>query len=207
MAKIEKALLSVSNKAGIVDFARELIKYNIQFISTGGTARLLRDNDIRLIEVSDYTGYPEMMDGRVKTLHPKIHGGLLGLRGNHDHYREMNEFNIECIDLIAVNIRPFNHNEGNIERILDRIDIGGIALIRSAVKNYRSVTVVSDPDDYQVVLDELEQHDGAVREETNLRLAIKALETTSRYDMIIAEYLKRHSERETAEANYIEIPR
>ena len=105
MAKINKALLSVSDKSGIVDFARELAKYNIQFISTGGTARILRENGLEIMDVSDYTGYPEMMDGRVKTLHPKIHGGLLGVRSNPEHLREMDEYNIESIDMIVVNVQ------------------------------------------------------------------------------------------------------
>jgi phosphoribosylaminoimidazolecarboxamide formyltransferase / IMP cyclohydrolase len=209
MARINKALLSVSDKSCIVDFARELAKFNVQFISTGGTAKILREQGISLLEVSDYIGFPEMMDGRVKTLHPKIHGGLLGLRSNPEHLREMNENNIESIDMIVVNVQPFeslmNSPEYSIEEIMNGIDIGGIALIRSAAKNFESVTVVTDSDDYRILIEHMRENDGVVSKEINLKLAAKVFETTSRYDKLITEYLKPHLERTMK--SYVEIPR
>jgi len=195
MGKIDKALLSVSDKSGIVEFAGELAKFNIQFISTGGTARLLREHGLELLDVSDYTGYPEMMDGRVKTLHPKIHCGLLGVRSNPIHMREMNEYNIEKIDMVVVNVHPFERmgkdSESSFEEIMSGIDIGGMALIRSAAKNCESVTVVVDSDDYGMVIEDLHKNAGAVSKETNLQLAVKVFETTSRYDRLLSEYLRQ----------------
>lgn len=198
MANINKALISVSDKTGIVDFARELAQYKVQFISTGGTARILRENGLEIMDVSDYTGFPEMMDGRVKTLHPKIHGGLLGVRSNPDHCREMDQYNIESIDMIVVNVLPFENitirPEYSIEDAMNKIDIGGIALLRSAAKNFESVTVVIDSDDYGTVIEDMRKYNGAVSRETNIQLAIKVFETTSRYDRFISEYLKKSHE-------------
>jgi phosphoribosylaminoimidazolecarboxamide formyltransferase / IMP cyclohydrolase len=138
-----------------------------------------------------------MMDGRVKTLHPKIYGGLLGLRSNPDHLREMNENNIESIDMIVVNVQPFeslmNVPEFSIEEVMNRIDIGGVALIRSAAKNFESVTVVTDSDDYGLLIEHIQENDGTVSKELNLKLAAKVFETTSRYDKLITEYLKPHA--------------
>jgi phosphoribosylaminoimidazolecarboxamide formyltransferase/IMP cyclohydrolase len=195
MVKINKALLSVSDKSGIVEFATELAKFNIQFMSTGGTAKILRDHGLDLLEVSDYIGYPEMMGGRVKTLHPKIHGGLLGLRSNPDHMREMSKYNIEKIDMLVVNVHPFGRNmndpESSTEDVMGGIDIGGMALVRSAAKNFESVTVVIDSGDYGLVIENLRNNDGLVPKETNLNLAVKVFETTSRYDRLISEYLKQ----------------
>ncbi|MBN1496010.1 MAG: IMP cyclohydrolase [Spirochaetes bacterium] len=211
MAKISKALLSVSDKTGIVDFAREIAKYNIQFISTGGTARLLRENGLGLLDVSDYTGFPEMMDGRVKTLHPKIHGGLLGVRSNPEHLREMDRYNIESIDMIVVNVKNLDHTVDDDGRtcteIMSRVDIGGIALLRSAAKNFESVTVIVDPTDYCTVIDDMRKNDGAVLTETNLQLAVKVFETTAEYDRLISDYLRQKELRSIAEKKYIEIPR
>jgi len=209
MVKINKALLSVSDKTGIVDFARELAKYKIQFISTGGTARILRENGLEIMDVSDYTGFPEMMDGRVKTLHPKIHGGLLGVRSNPDHCREMDQYNIESIDMIVVNVLPFENitirPEYSIEDAMNKIDIGGMALLRSAAKNFESVTVVIDSVDYGTVIEDMRKYNGAVSRETNIQLAIKVFETTSRYDRFISEYLKQKVMNIFTENN-IEIP-
>ncbi len=197
MARINKALLSVSDKSGLVNFASELSKQNVQFISTGGTARILRDYGIALMEVSDYIGCPELMGGRVKTLHPKIYGGLLGLRSNPDHLREMSENNIESIDMIVVNVRPFecitDIPEYSIEEVINGIDIGGISLMRSAAKNFENVTVVTDPDDYQFIIEHMRENDGIVSKEINLKLASKVFEATSRYDRLITDYLKLHS--------------
>ena len=195
MAKINKALISVADKSGIVDFATELARYDVQFISTGGTARLLRESGLCLMDVSDYTGYPELMDGRVKTLHPRIHGGVLGDRSNDEHLREMDRHNIEQIDMIVINVPPFRWNGDDEETaaadVMSGIDIGGTALIRSAAKNFESVTVGVDSGDYDAVLDEMRDHGGAVSQETNLRLAVKALEGTSRYDGMVSDYLRR----------------
>jgi phosphoribosylaminoimidazolecarboxamide formyltransferase / IMP cyclohydrolase len=211
MAKINKALLSVSDKNGIVDFARELSQFGIQFISTGGTATILREQGLELMDVSDYTGYPEMMDGRVKTLHPKIHGGLLGIRSNPDHIREMDAYNIESIDMIVVNVRPMEilmQDHGpSIEDVMNRIDIGGMALLRSAAKNFESVTVVIDSNDYDRVLEDLKKNDGSVSHEMNIDLAVKVFRKTSQYDRLISEYLNRYAALSRSEANYIEIPR
>jgi phosphoribosylaminoimidazolecarboxamide formyltransferase / IMP cyclohydrolase len=211
MAKINKALLSVSDKSGIVEFARELATHGIQFISTGGTATILRENGLELMDVSDYTGYPEMMDGRVKTLHPKIHGGLLGIRSNPEHIRQMDEFNIESIDMIVVNIRPLEtlmQNHGpSISDVMNRIDIGGMALLRSAAKNFESVTVVIDSYDYPMVLEDLKKNNGSVSRETNIELAVKVFKKTSQYDRLISEFLNRYAAHNRSEVNYIEIPR
>jgi len=211
MAKINKALLSVSDKSGIVEFARELAKHDIQFISTGGTATILRKNGMELMDVSDYTGYPEMMDGRVKTLHPRIHGGILGIRSNPEHVRQMDEYNIESIDMIVVNVRPLEtlmQDHGpSISDVMNRIDIGGMALLRSAAKNFESVTVVIDSDDYSMVLDDLKKNNGSITLETNMEPAVKAFKKTSQYDRLISEYLHRYTAHNRSEVNYIEIPR
>jgi phosphoribosylaminoimidazolecarboxamide formyltransferase / IMP cyclohydrolase len=211
MAQIKKALLSVSDKSGIVEFARELETYNIQFISTGGTARILRTNGLEIMEVADYTGYPELMDGRVKTLHPKIHGGLLGLRSNPEHLHDMNEHNIEGIDMIVVNVKPVEQatisKDDALEDAMNRIDIGGIALLRSAAKNFKSVTAVIDSDDYGIIIEEMRNNDGAVSPELNLQLAIKVFETTSRYDSLISDFLRQNAINGFSEKKYIEIPR
>ncbi len=211
MAKIKKALLSVSEKSGIVDFARELETYDIQFISTGGTAGILRANGLEILDVADYTGYPEMMDGRVKTLHPKIHGGLLGVRSNPEHLHDMREYNIEGIDMIVVNVKPVEQamidQDYTLEDAMNRIDIGGIALLRSAAKNFKSVTAVIDSDDYGAIIGEMRKNNGAVGVETNLRLAIKVFETTARYDRLISDFLRQQALRSISEKKYIEIPR
>jgi phosphoribosylaminoimidazolecarboxamide formyltransferase/IMP cyclohydrolase len=210
MAKINKALLSVSDKTGIVDFARELSLYKVQFISTGGTARILRENRLELMDVSDYTGFPEMMDGRVKTLHPKIHGGLLGVRSNPEHLREMDQYNIESIDMIVVNVYPFErmvtNPECTLESVMSNIDIGGMALLRSAAKNFEDVTVVVDPADYGRVIEDMRAQEGTVSRELNMKLAVKVFEATSRYDRLVSDYLRQHPV-SINEERYIEIPR
>src|SRR6185295_13986170 len=149
LRKIRRALISVSDKTGIVDFARQLKNFGVEIISTGGTAKALRDAGIDVREVSDVTGFPEMMDGRVKTLHPKIHGGLLGLRDNTDHQAAMQQHGIEPIDMVVINLYPFAETikrEGvTFDEAIEQIDIGGPAMLRSAAKNFASVAVVSDP--------------------------------------------------------------
>ncbi len=194
MAKIERALISVSDKTGIAEFAKELSNYSVEFLSTGGTANIIRESGLNVIEVSDYTGFPEMLDGRVKTLHPKIHGGLLGLRANNTHVKVMAEHGIKKIDMVVVNLYPFSGTisdpDATFEDAIENIDIGGPAMLRSAAKNFKSVTVITDPSDYGIVLNEMRENNGIVTEETNLKLAIKVFEKTSVYDNTIFNYLK-----------------
>ncbi len=191
MNKITRALISVSDKTGVVEFARGLREAGVEILSTGGTARLLQENGIEVTEVSDYTGFPEMMDGRVKTLHPKIHGGILGRRDLDEVV--MAEHGILPIDLVAVNLYPFEQTvadpDCDLETAIENIDIGGPTMIRAAAKNHHDVAVVVDPLDYAAVLSEMKQNDGALTDETRFRLAVKTFEHTARYDGAIANYL------------------
>ena len=192
MSKIARALISVSDKAGIVEFAQRLHSdFGIEILSTGGTAKLLADNNIPVIEVSDYTGFPEMMDGRVKTLHPKVHGGLLGRRGTDDAV--MAEHNIPPIDMVVVNLYPFAQtiarDDCTLPMAIENIDIGGPTMLRSAAKNHASVSVIVDALDYERVLDEMKNNDGAVTTATRFDLAVKTFEHTANYDGTIANYL------------------
>jgi phosphoribosylaminoimidazolecarboxamide formyltransferase/IMP cyclohydrolase len=196
MTAIKRALISVSDKTGIVDFSRELRQLGVEILSTGGTAKLLADNDIDVIEVSDYTGFPEMMNGRVKTLHPKIHGGLLGRRGIDDAV--MSEHGIAPIDLVVVNLYPFEQtiarDDCTLPMAIENIDIGGPTMLRSAAKNHASVTVVVDANDYDRVLTEIKENDGAVTTATRFDLATKTFEHTAKYDGAIANYLGKISQ-------------
>jgi phosphoribosylaminoimidazolecarboxamide formyltransferase / IMP cyclohydrolase len=185
MSRIQRALISVSDKTGLVEFARELNQLGIELISTGGTARTLRDAGLPVVEVSDYTGFPEMMDGRVKTLHPKVHGGLLFIRGNAEHEAAAAKHGIQPIDLVVVNLYPFEQTPG-----IENIDIGGPSMLRSAAKNHVSVTVVMDPADYPHVLRDLKEHGGNTCEKFRRKLAVKVFETTARYDAAIAEHFR-----------------
>lgn len=191
MTTIKRALLSVSDKSGIIEFARALAKQDIEILSTGGTARLLNDNGIDVIEVSDYTGFPEMMDGRVKTLHPKVHGGILGRRGIDDDVMEAN--GIGAIDLVAVNLYPFEQTiadpDCKLATAIENIDIGGPTMVRSAAKNHAAVTIIVDSNDYARILDEMRHHNGAVGDALRFELAVKAFEHTARYDGLIANHL------------------
>ncbi|MCU7852245.1 MAG: bifunctional phosphoribosylaminoimidazolecarboxamide formyltransferase/IMP cyclohydrolase [Candidatus Thiodiazotropha sp. (ex Monitilora ramsayi)] len=191
MASIKRALISVSDKTGIVDFARSLAEKQIEILSTGGTAKLLTASDVPVTEVSEYTGYPEMMDGRVKTLHPKIHGGILGRRGTDDGV--MKENGIGAIDLIAVNLYPFEETvakpDCDLPTAIENIDIGGPTMLRAAAKNHKDVTVVVDAADYDRVLQEMANNDNAVTDATRFDLAVKTFEHTARYDSAIANYL------------------
>jgi len=193
LVRIRRALISVSDKTGIVDFARELQLFGVEIISTGGTAKALRDAGIEVREVSDVTKFPEMMDGRIKTLHPRIHGALLGLRDNDGHIAAMREHGIEPIDMVVVNLYPFEQTiarEGvTLEEAIEQIDIGGPAMIRSAAKNFESVAVVPDTRHYEVILHEMGQHDGALSMELRQELALDAFSTTSAYDSAISVYL------------------
>jgi phosphoribosylaminoimidazolecarboxamide formyltransferase/IMP cyclohydrolase len=187
---VKRALLSVSDKTGIVEFAKVLASRDVEILSTGGTAKLLSDNGIRVIEVSDYTGFPEMMAGRVKTLHPKIHGGLLGRRGTDDDI--MQQHGIPPIDLVVVNLYPFeqtvNQPGCTFESAIENIDIGGPAMLRSAAKNHASVAVVVDTADYAGVIREID-NSGGISPITRFHLALKVFEHTARYDGAIANYL------------------
>jgi phosphoribosylaminoimidazolecarboxamide formyltransferase/IMP cyclohydrolase len=195
MVKIKRALISVSDKTGILDFAKELDKLGVEILSTGGTAKLFRDNNIRVKEVSEYTGFPEMLGGRVKTLHPKIHGGLLALRENPEHMRALEEHAIGLIDMVVVNLYPFEktiQKEGvSLEEAIENIDIGGPSMLRSAAKNAQSVAVVSDPQDYLCILDELKKNNGSLSRELMRALGVKVFNLTSHYDRAIYEYLSR----------------
>ena len=190
MSSISRALISVSDKTGIVDFARQLSEMSVEILSTGGTARLLTENNIPVIEVSEYTGFPEMMDGRVKTLHPKIHGGILGRRGIDDAVMSQN--GIGPIDLIVVNLYPFEKTIANpdcdLPTAIENIDIGGPTMLRAAAKNHADVTVVVNAEDYQRVLDELKTNN-SISDATRFDLAVKTFEHTSAYDGAIANYL------------------
>ncbi|MEW6325605.1 MAG: bifunctional phosphoribosylaminoimidazolecarboxamide formyltransferase/IMP cyclohydrolase, partial [Nitrospirota bacterium] len=173
--RIARALLSVSNKDGLAPFARALVELGVELISTGGTARLLREQGLPVRDVAEVTGFPEMLDGRVKTLHPKIHGGLLGRRDDPSHVRQMAEHGIAPIDLVVVNLYPFEATLAKAgatpEEIIEQIDIGGPSMVRSAAKNHQDVAVVVDPADYEPVRRELAEHGGALRLETRRRLA------------------------------------
>ncbi|MBA2494210.1 MAG: bifunctional phosphoribosylaminoimidazolecarboxamide formyltransferase/IMP cyclohydrolase [Acidobacteria bacterium] len=193
LRKIKRALISVSDKTGIIDLAKSLQKFGVKIISTGGTAKTLRENQIEVMEVADVTEFPEMMDGRVKTLHPKIHGAFLALRDNEEHQRAMNAHGIEPIDLVVVNLYPFEETIKNedvkLEEAIEQIDIGGPAMIRSAAKNWRDVAVVTDPRLYERVIDELTETGGSLSLETRQTFAALAFTKTSYYDTIISEYL------------------
>ncbi|WP_312747269.1 bifunctional phosphoribosylaminoimidazolecarboxamide formyltransferase/IMP cyclohydrolase [Cedecea neteri] len=187
---VRRALLSVSDKAGIVEFAQALSQRGVELLSTGGTARLLAEANLPVTEVSDYTGFPEMMDGRVKTLHPKVHGGILGRRGQDDAI--MAEHAISPIDMVVVNLYPFAQTvarEGcSLEDAVENIDIGGPTMVRSAAKNHKDVAIVVKSSDYQAIVAELDANEGSLTLETRFDLAIKAFEHTAAYDSMIANY-------------------
>ncbi len=192
MAKVTRALISVSNKDGILEFAREISKLGIEILSTGGTAKMLRDGGIRVKDVSEFTGFPEMLDGRVKTLHPKVHGGLLGIRSNPEHVKQMKQYGIEPIDLVVVNLYPFEQTVAkpgvSFEEAIENIDIGGPTMLRSAAKNHRDVAVVVSPRDYGRVLEEI-QKTGEVSAKTRFELCRTVFLHTARYDSAISAWL------------------
>jgi phosphoribosylaminoimidazolecarboxamide formyltransferase/IMP cyclohydrolase len=197
MRRIERALISVSDKAGIVEFAAGLADMNVEIISTGNTHRLLASKGIRVREVSEFTGFPEMLDGRVKTLHPRVAAGVLAMRGNADHMRQIDENRLQLIDLVCVNLYPFAETirkpNVSMEEAIENIDIGGPSLIRAAAKNYQDVAVVTAPEDYTSILSALKAGGGVLDREMLLALARKAFLYTARYDGRIAEYLSRTS--------------
>ena len=198
---IRKALISVSDKTGLEEFSRTLSRLGIEILSTGGTAAFLTEAGIEVTEVSDYTGFPELFDGRVKTLHPKVHGGLLQVRSDKKHVEQGDENDIPPIDLLVVNLYPFEETiakEGvTLAEAIEKIDIGGPALLRAAAKNYKDVTVVVDPADYSAVAKELEESECATSLKTREHLAIKVFQRTGRYDQAIATYLNQEQETES----------
>jgi len=190
---VKRALISVSNKEGIVDFARELSSLGVEIISTGGTSELLAKSGIKVTGISEITGFPECLDGRVKTLHPKVHGGLLAVRSNPDHMKQIRDLGIEPIDMVVVNLYPFKQTiqkeNVTLAEAIENIDIGGPTMIRSAAKNYQDVVVIVDPKDYETVLSELrETNDVSLK--TKFRLSCKVFEHTSHYDTLIQQYMR-----------------
>ena len=186
---IQRALLSVSDKTGIVDLAQALAERGAEIVSTGGTAGLLKEHNVDVTPVELVTGYPEMLGGRVKTLHPHVHGALLARQDNPDDIQDLQRNGIATLDLIAVNLYPFKATVSrpnvSIEEAIEQIDIGGVALLRAGAKNYRYVTVLSDPDDYETIIEQL-RTDGTVALETRAALAVKAFRQTARYDTFIS---------------------
>ena len=195
--KVLRALISVSNKEGIVDFVKALRKRKVEIISTGGTAKLLEENNVKVMSVSDYTGFPEILDGRVKTLHPKIYGALLAKQSDLEQVEKLKEFGISKIDMVVVNLYPFEATvakpEYTLSDAIENIDIGGVSLLRAASKNYRDVIVITDPKDYLLILEEMNKNDGELSQETRMRLAVKAFSVTAHYDGHISNILYRYT--------------
>ena len=194
MSRIGRAIISVTDKTGITDFARSIADMSVEILSTGGTARVIREAGIPVTDISSYTDFPEMMDGRVKTLHPKVHGGLLGLRDNPEHVAMMETHGIKPIDLVVVNLYQFEKTvtkEGvTLEEAIENIDIGGPSMLRSSAKNFRDVTVIVDPADYARVLEEMSTSNGETTLETRFKLAKKVFRLTHEYDGAISRYLE-----------------
>src|SRR5881227_2615841 len=182
MSKIQRAILSVTDKTGLVDFARRLDGMGVELISTGGTAKLLRDSGIRVKDISELTGFPEMLDGRVKTLHPKVHGGILHRREDASHRASVAEHGIKPIDMVVVNLYAFEKTAAkpgvHFEEIIENIDIGGPSMIRSAAKNFQDVAIVTSPKDYDAIAEEMAKSGGSLSSDTKWRLAQKAFATT-----------------------------
>ena len=199
MHKIKRALISVSDKTGIVDFAKQLDKMGIEILSTGGTKKALEEAGVSVKGVSEFTGSPEMLDGRVKTLHPKIHGGLLAVRSNKNHMRQVEEYSVPLIDIVVVNLYPFQKTitkeNVSLEEAIENIDIGGPTMLRSAAKNHKDVVVVTDPDDYVTIIDEL-KNSGEISLETKQKLAVKVFRHTADYDSAIDKYLSENLSKE-----------
>lgn len=190
--KIKRALISVSDKTGIENFANKLKSHGVEILSTGGTAKALIEAGIEVTEVSDHTGFPEIMEGRVKTLHPKVHGGILAKRSNPDHVKAMEDNNIEEIDMVVINLYPFVetiNSDADFNKCIENIDIGGPAMIRAAAKNHKYVSVVTDPQDYDDVIEDMETNKGGVSFKTRQRLAFTAFSMTATYDSSISGWL------------------
>lgn len=191
MKKIERALISVTDKTGIVEFAKELELLGIEIISTGGTAKVLREGGVNVIDISELTGFPEILEGRVKTLHPKVHGGILFKREKEDHIETIKKHDIKPIDLIVVNLYAFEkvvEKEADLDTAIENIDIGGPTLIRAGAKNFKYVTVIIDPNDYSKILEEIKKY-GNTTLQTRFELAKKVFKLTSSYDQMIYNYL------------------
>lgn len=194
MQRVERALISLTDKSGIERFAKELQELGVEILSTGGTAKKLRESGVTVMDVSDFTGFPEMLDGRVKTLHPKVHGGILAQRSNQDHQAQMAAHGLKPIDIIAVNLYAFDKATADpgctVAHAIENIDIGGPTMLRAAAKNYQDVTVLVDPADYPTVLAEIKEH-GNTTLKTRFKLAVKVFELTSKYDTAIAAWLNK----------------
>ncbi|MCI5144878.1 MAG: IMP cyclohydrolase [Candidatus Electrothrix sp. AR3] len=192
MNRAERALISLTDKSGIEDFAKALTEQGIEILSTGGTAKKIRDNGIPVTDVSDFTGFPEILDGRVKTLHPLVHGGILNQRENVDHQQQCNEHGIKPIDIVAVNLYAFEKTVADpncsLGDAIENIDIGGPTLLRASAKNFHEVTVIVDPADYIQVLAEIKET-GNTTLKTRFKLAVKVFQLTSAYDTAIADWL------------------
>src|SRR5579862_7597566 len=195
MRKISRALISVSDKSGVLELATGLASLEVELLSTGGTAKLLREAGLTVRDVSDLTGFPEMLDGRVKTLHPRVHGGLLAIRSNPQHQKAVKEHGIEFIDMVVVNLYPFEKTAlkpgVTLEELIENIDIGGPSMLRSAAKNFEDVTVLVDAADYPAVMEELEKNSGSISRETRARLSRKAFAATAAYDGAISDTLQK----------------
>ncbi len=192
--RIQRAILSCHDKTGLVDFARLLSEFGVELISTSGTLSVLRQADIPVISISEYTGMPEMMSGRVKSLHPAVHAGLLGIRESKLHQEQLQAYGFQWIDMVVVNLQPVEEliarHAAAPDEVMDQIDIGGVAMLRSAAKNYRYVTAVVNPERYPQIMHEMRAHDGVVSFPTRFSLAWEAFSWTSRYDQDIARYLE-----------------
>ncbi|MCM8820461.1 MAG: bifunctional phosphoribosylaminoimidazolecarboxamide formyltransferase/IMP cyclohydrolase [Candidatus Omnitrophica bacterium] len=199
MIEIRRAIMSVSDKSGIVELAKFLSEQGVEILSTGGTAKILRENGIKVMDVSEFTGFPEILDGRVKTLHPRIYGGLLAIRDNKEHQRQMEENNLVPIDLIVCNLYPFEatlKRGASHEEIIENIDIGGPTMIRAASKNYKYVCVLVKPEMYKEFMEEMEKNNNYVSEEFSLKCAMEVFRHTSRYDFAISSYFSKKVEGE-----------
>ncbi|MCK4249681.1 MAG: hypothetical protein KAX15_07870 [Candidatus Omnitrophica bacterium] len=196
MVKVKRALVSVSDKTGIEKLAKGLAKHGVEILSTGGTAKMIKEAGIAVKPVSEYTGFPEMLDGRVKTLHPKIHGALLARRDIPDHMEQVKKHNIGLIDMVVVNLYPFEKTVAKegvlLEEAIENIDIGGPTMLRSAAKNYKSVAVICRPERYADILKEMDQNDGCLNNTTLSSLAVEVFEHTSGYDTAIHAYLAKN---------------
>ncbi len=212
MRKIKRALISVSDKAGLEELVKVLNEFKVEILSTGGTAKLIAGLGIPVKSVSDHTGFPEMLDGRVKTLHPKIHGGILAMRDKKEHMEQIKKHDIGLIDMVVVNLYPFEKTVAQpgvkLEEAIENIDIGGPSMLRSAAKNSKDVAVVCNPDRYKDVIEELKKNDGAISDELHLRLGVEVFEKTSKYDAAIYSYLKLQAEsrEQRAESREKEFP-
>jgi len=192
--KIQRAVLSVTDKSGLLEFAHELEKFGVEILSTGGTAGMMGEGGVPVQDVSDFTGFPEMLDGRVKTLHPKVHAGILAQRDNPEHMKTMASHDLKVIDMVVVNLYAFektvSREDCTLEDAVENIDIGGPTMLRAVAKNYRDVAVVVDPGDYEPIIAEMKGNDGQLSLETHFRLAKKVYRLTHEYDGAITRYLE-----------------